>query len=289
MIDWQDIRIFSALANAGSLTAAAQNLGLSHTTVGRRVLALEEALKLSLIDRNSPGATLTGDGSAIARLADQMADIVEEIRERSATAQGIGGKVTVAGPPTLLGNFIIPRLAELREAHPELEIIVSTIGGVETEAPQHADLSIRMIRPEQPAHLLRRLGAITFALYAVAEVVAQPRENWTFIGYEGEYTRLAQQRWLADYAGYRPFQFRTSDLPSQLAAARAGLGIALLPSFLADREPSLIPADPGAVPPRRTIWLSTHAPTRRMPATSLVADHLAMAFAADQGFNPPGR
>ena len=278
MFDWEDMRVFAALAKTGSLASAARVLGINHATVGRRVASLENALGVPLIDRLARSTALTADGAAIAEIATQMEESASEIVSRTGPAGGLSGALTLGAPPVLAGTFVIPGLAPFRAAHPGIRLTVSVIPAIAALDRGGLDLAIRLTRPEQPAHLLRRLGSISFGLYAVAEMAALPEEEWTFIGYDGELDHMTQQRWLSDYAGYRPTLFRTTDMMGQLAAVRAGMGIALVPRFLADPLPDLVRVDPGAVPPRRSIWLTIYSQVQKAPAVRAVADHLTEIF-----------
>ncbi|MES2441795.1 MAG: LysR family transcriptional regulator [Pseudomonadota bacterium] len=286
MFDWEDMRAFAALARSGSLAAAARALKVNHATIGRRVAALEAALGVPLVERLGRGIALTAQGIAIAELAEQMESGAGAILARTGAPQGLAGTLTLGAPPVLAGTFVIPKLAPFRDANPDLRITVSAIPAIAALDRGGLDLAIRLTRPEQPAHLLRRLGSIAFALYAIDQIAMQPQEDWTFIGYDGELDHLTQQRWLADYAGYRPTLFRTTDMIGQLAAVRAGMGVALIPRFLAARAPELVAVDPGAAPPRRTIWLTTYAAVQKFPAVRAIADHLVEVFEQSPDFSP---
>lgn len=278
MFDWEDMRVFAALAKTGTLASAARVLGVNHATVGRRVASLERALAVPLIDRLARSTALTANGAAIAEIAAQMEEAAGAVIARTGGARGLSGAVSLGCPPVLAGSIVIPGLAPFRDLHPELAVTVSVLPAFAAFDRGGQDLAIRLTRPEQPAHLLRRLGSISFGLYATRETASRPEEEWRFIGYDGELDHLTQQRWLTDYAGYRPIPFRTTDMMSQLAAVRAGMGIALVPRFLADPLPDLVRVDPGAVPPRRSIWLTIYSQVEKAPAVRAVADHLTEMF-----------
>jgi DNA-binding transcriptional LysR family regulator len=286
MFDWEDMRAFAALARSGSLASAARALKVNHATIGRRIAALEASLGVTLVDRIGRAIALTAEGIAVAELAEQMEGGAGAILARTIAPRGHSGEIALGAPPVLAGTFVIPRLAPFRAANPDLRITVSAIPAIAALDRGGLDLAVRLTRPEQPAHLLRRLGSIAFALYATEEVAARAQEEWTFIGYDGELDHLTQQRWLADYAGYRPTLFRTTDMLGQLAAVRAGMGVALIPRFLAAYAPELVRVDPGAEPPRRSIWLTTYTPVQRSPAVRAIADHLVRVFEDSAEFAP---
>jgi DNA-binding transcriptional LysR family regulator len=284
MFDWEDMRVFAALAKTGSLTSAARALGVNHATVGRRVAALEAALGAALIDRAARSTALTAEGLAVAELAQQMESAAGTILSRTGAPAGLTGALALGAPPVLASTFVIPGLAPFRAAHPELRLSVSVVPALAKLDRGDLDLAIRLTRPDQPAHLLRRLGSMSFGLYASPEIAAMPPEDWGFVGYDGELDHMTQQRWLADYAGYRPTLFRTTDMISQLAAVRAGIGVALVPRFLADAMDGLVPVDPGAVPPRGSIGMAISPRAQKAPAARAAADHLVEIFRKSPDF-----
>lgn len=284
MFDWENMRVFTTLAHTGSMASAARVLGVNHATVARRVAALEAALGVPLIDRLARSTALTAEGAMIAEMAAQMGEAAGAIYSRTNTPKGLAGAVSLGAPPVLAGTVVIPGLAPFRASNPELRLTVSAIPAIAALDRGGLDLAIRLTRPEQPAHLLRRLGSIAFGLYAVPHIAATPQEDWTFIGYDGELDHMTQQRWLTDYAGYRPTLFRTTDMIGQMAAVRAGMGVALVPRFLADPAPDLVRVDPGAVPPRRSIWLTIYAQVQKAPAVRALADHLTQIFQENPDF-----
>lgn len=285
MFDWEDMRAFLALAQTGSLTSAARMLGVNHATIGRRIASLETNLKMTLLDRASRRTALTSEGTAVAARAEEMSATANSVLELARPETGLSGSLTLSSPPVLAGAFVIPAIAPLRAANPNLQITVSAVPALPTVERGHVDLAIRLVRPELPLHLLRRLGSIEFALYAAPELAEMMPEDWSFVGYAGELDHLTQHRWLSDYAGQRPTLFRTTDMFGQLAAVRAGMGVALLPRFIADEARGLVRVDTGQVPPRRSIWLSIHGDFQKSPAVRATADHIVRAFGESRYFS----
>lgn len=280
MFDWQDLNTFSALAHSGSLAATARALGVSHATVGRRVAALEATLGVRLVDRLPRHTPLTETGVAIAALAAEMQSTAEQIeryaRDSSATLTGM---VTISAPPVLASDVIAPALAALRTRHPGLSITLLAQASVASLDRGEADLAVRLVQPEQPRHIVRSLGAVTFGLYAAATVAASPPETWCFIAYDASLAHIPHHRWLERLAGDRPVVFRSSDVHAQVAAVRQGIGVAALPRFVADADAALVEIACDPIP-SRTIWLVVHADLRRAPAVRAAADHLIATFGA---------
>lgn len=285
MLDWDDLRVFAVLARSGSLAGAARALRVNHATVSRRVAALEAALGVRLVDRLARSTPLTEHGAAIAALAAEMEGTADRVRRRARTAAAtLSGTVTVSAPPVLASAFIAGRLGALRAAHPDLAIVLSAVPTLASLARGEADLAVRLVRPAAPGHIVRRLGAMRFALYAAPAVARLGPERWSFVAYDEPSDHLPQQRWLVSYAGARPIAFRTSDLHGQIAAVRSGVGVAALPRFLGEAERGLVEVDPGRAPAPRTVWLVAHADLRHAPAVRAAADFLVALFKREPAF-----
>ena len=276
MIDWQDLHHFAALARAGSLSAAARELGVDHATVGRRIAALERALDLRLIDRRPRTSPLTVDGRAIAELVAGMEENVEAIRRYSKSAvSGLSAAVKVSAPPSIAAHLLAPKAALFHTHHPNITLTIAGIARSVALNSGEADIAVRMIRPEESDLLVRRIGAMRFGLYAIPPLAQTPEEDWVFIGYDAAMEHLTQQTWLRSLLNGRPIVFRATDVFGQLEAARAGLGVVALPIFLGDREAGLVRL-PTAIPsPTRDLWLVTYPDLRRSPAIRAVMDFIA--------------
>lgn len=278
-IQWEDVRYFLALTREGSLSAAARALAVEHSTVGRRVDALEKALALRLFDRLPRGWQLTAEGEQLLAQAERMEEEALAF-ERAAVGVGcIGGLVRVSVPPSLGSLVVVPRLAALRErwAGVQLEVV-----GELREANlsrREADIAVRLGRPQAPGLAARPLGPIGVGLYARADYAARPEEEWEFIGYDESMSHIPHQRWLMQYMGKRRFALRSNDQVAIVKAAATGLGVACLPHYSACLEATLrtIPTD--TVAPSRDAWLVLHPDVRRSPRVRLIADLIGEIFA----------
>jgi DNA-binding transcriptional LysR family regulator len=289
MFDWEDLRHFVALAESGTLSGAARRLRVDHATVGRRVAALEAALGIRLVDRLPRRCVLTELGQRIAALASEMGDSSHAIERaaRGVQVPAVAGRVTVSAPPIFASHFLAPRLAPLRRQHPKLRLVLSGEAASVSLSRQEADIAVRLGRPKERSSVMRRLGAMRFDLYAAREYEAvDTPAAWEFIAYSPALDHLPQQQWLRAVAGERPVVFEAGDLASQLAVVHSGVGVAVLPAFLAAQDPELVrlPASPPA--PVRELWLVVHADLRRAPAIRAVIDFLTTLIAKSGAFNP---
>ena len=283
-MEWGDVRYFLALARSGSLSAASRRLGVEHTTVARRVDALEAALGTRLFDRLQRGWRLTAEGERLVDDAGRLEAEALAFARRAAGGSGVAGPVTVSTPPFLGSHFLAPRLGPFLAAHPG---IVLTLIGEKRAAllgQREADLVLRLSRPTEHGAVARRIGTMAFALYAAPSYLAGRRpEDWVFLGDDESAGELPQHRWLMAFAGPRPLVLRSNDMATVLHAARAGTGVAALPCFVggADAGLTCIEPDRDGVGSRE-IWIGIHEDLRRSPRIRLAMDAIAGIFAGDR-------
>ena len=155
-------------------------------------------------------------------------------------AKAPAASVRVSAPPALAAYVIAPRLAAFQRAHPDVTIALAGASGAAALDRGEADVAVRMGKPEETGLVVKRIGRARFALYAAPEVARAPRETWRYIGFDAALDRVTSQQWLKALAGKRELAFRASDLFSQAQAARAGLGVVVLPRFVGDGDPGLV-------------------------------------------------
>lgn len=284
-MNWDDLRHFSALASAGSLSAAARMLGVEHATVARRIASLEAYLGIALIDRRGRRWTLTTEGERIAAIADRMEVEARAVRRTADGARSeLSGTITISAPPALAVETLTTPLVDLQKHHPRLTIRI--IGEARTASLDRAeaDIAIRLSRPESGDLTITKLGKIDFRLYASPDYLAiTAEENWHFIGSDGLLASSPQQTVLEEFAKGRSFSFYANSLEIQQAAARAGAGIAALPDFMALSDPKLVAVFQDARLISRDIWLVVHSDLKRAAPVKAVSQWLREVFAQSRG------
>jgi DNA-binding transcriptional LysR family regulator len=280
---WDDIRYFLELARQGKLTVAARVLGVEHSTVARRVGALETQLGVRLFDRLPKSWILTGEGEALLEYARRIEEQALAFSRASAGYGAVHGTVSVSAPPVFASAFLVPRLARLRDRWPGIAIEVIGESRQARLYRGEADLAVRLSRPEEPGLVAKPLAQLGYALYGTPAWAARPALEWEFVGYGGQLRETPQQRWLEALAAGRPFSMRTNDLAAMHMACREGLGLAALPHFLAREDDALMrfDADPG--PESRTVWLAIHPDVRKSPRVKAVADLVVEIIGAESG------
>lgn len=279
-LDWDDLRVFLELARAGSLSAAARSLRLSHATVGRRLAALEATLGRSLMERRPDGYVLTEDGESVRTLAEAMDERAQAIRRREGDAAGLTGTVRLTMTQALADIFLIPRLGPLRAANPALDLEIVVDNRTLSLARREADLAVRLARPQRGDLVGRRLATLGYGLYAA------PDAPDTLIAYDESMAELPEALWLDRHGGGRRVAFRSNSVQGQLAAAVAGFGIAFLPCMLADGVPGLVRQPLSGPPPcsplTREVWLLVHRDRRDVPRVRTVIEYLVAVFTAER-------
>ncbi|MEI2387617.1 LysR family transcriptional regulator [Breoghania sp. JC706] len=267
-MDWENLRHFSAFARWGSLAAAARALGVEHATVARRIAALEAHLDLRLVDRRGRRLTLTPDGERIAATAGLIEAEVQAVERTAAGARAtLSGEVVISAPPSYAATRLVAPLAALRKRHPALS--VRLIGESRSAALERreADIAIRLSRSQEGELTIMKLGVMTFYAYANPDYLnATPDAERSFIGYDdGLMEQAPQQVRLREIANGRPIAFTASTAEIQLAAAQAGAGIAVLPDFMVQDDPTLVAMEAYGAIVRRDIWLAIHSDMKSVP------------------------
>lgn len=281
-LNWDDLRYFLAVVDTGSLTGAARQLRVEHTTVSRRVEALEKSLGLRLFDRLPRQWQLTAEGESLVPGVRRLEDEALSLQTAAAGVAPLSGTVRISAPPVVASYLLVPQLGPLSVKLPGicLEVVGETRDA--NLFRREADIALRMPRPKASGLAARPLIEVGFALYASRHYLAEHgAKHWAFVGYEESLLDTPQQQWLEKTTAGRPFTFRSNDLNMLLQAVRSGLGVGVLPHFLARNDPLLVPIASPECPVKRTLWLVLHPDVRRSPRVRAVADEVVEIFAGE--------
>ena len=270
MIDWNDYRYFLAVAETGSLSAAARKLDVAQPTVGRRIQALETSLQARLFDRLSHGYVLTTAGEEIQALVVDMEKQALAVERRVAGAdKQPSGRVCISTTEGL-GYWLAGKLSALQENYPQLEIELAVGIGMIDLLRREADIALRVGKPGSDELIGRNVGKISVGLFAAKNYLAehgspqQLRDLSTHIIIEStrEISNLAQAQWLRQH-GNPKISFCSNNITIQLAAAQAGLGIVALPVYyLNSGTLNLQRILPDEFNLKLDLWLLTHQDLR---------------------------
>jgi len=290
MPNWDDLRVFAAVAAEGSLSAAARRLKLSQPTMGRRLQALEAGLGAKLLERvgGGPGGNyvLTPKGAELLPMVERMVAAGEAIeRARPDFAEDATGTVRIASGPLTI-RFIARRLPELLDELPGIEIELVSSYSLANLSRREADIALRNRRPEEGRLVMRALPQPSYAVFGAKAYVARHPVAATearyahcrWIGFDDTRGHSESSLWLSAKIGRAP-QIRCSNASAILDALITGAGLAVLPCFLAVEEPSLVQLTaPIDELDREGLWLVVHEDMRDRPRVRLVADRIAALF-----------
>lgn len=280
---WDHLRFFLALAEGGTLSTAARRLGVSHTTVLRRVRAFETSLGTQLFDHTAQGYTLTAAGETLRAEASGVRDAIESVARRIGGADaGLEGEVTITTTDTLAFAVLPPLLAELGERYPELRFTLSMRNRLSDIVNREADIAIRTGR-EPPERLIgRRVGTVHFAAcassdYAAAHALARFPDDVAahrFVTLDGSYAGVPFHDWLEARLPPEAARTTVSGFLAAVAVCRAGMGITVLPSYLLAELPDLVELPVTERIATNELWVLSHADLRDTERVRVVRRHL---------------
>ena len=283
MLDWDDLRFFLAVARHGSLSAAAKELHVAQSTVGRRLASLEATLGVRLLNRTPDGYVPTLGGQGVREQAERL-EVEALSLERSVGGRDtrLAGLVRVTCAETVASHILAPCFAELHVQHPDIMIELIPDPRELSLSMREADISVRLARPDQHDLVVRRVGSLAFGLYATPGYLERHGEPDFEGGCPGHHliTQLndiqdaTQTGWLADLAPRARIAFQTSSHEAAVSAAVHGGGLACLARFRADREPGLTRLIAPTAVPSAGIWLVVHRDSRAMARIRATLTHV---------------
>jgi DNA-binding transcriptional LysR family regulator len=283
MVDWNDLRYLLAVHRRGSLAGAARELRVTKATAGRRLALLETALGAQLVERKPRGMALTSAGRQAVAAASSMSDAMVELKERLSRVADdrVVGLVRATAAGWLASRLLIPALPALRDRYPDLEVELLSTNRVLNLAEREADVALRNVKPAQRCLIARRIGQIGGCVYAARAYLdgrTPPRSAAALASHElllhDGPGGMPDFEWLQSPNLAAKIAFRTSDPVALVAAATAGLGLAALPCFLADREPGLVRI-PGLGFSRCDLWLVVHEQVHKTARVRAVTHFIA--------------
>ena len=286
--EWNDLRVLLALHRCGSLMAVGQALGISTSTVGRRISALEAALDRTLVHRTSGGTTVVTEALDLVILAEQVERSLSTI-SRDDHLRPMAGSVRISAGEGFL-RHLVPELTAFRQSNPDIALEYISESRMTDLANREADIGIRQSKTVSEQLEETHLGLIPFTLFASERYLDLRLPSrflaladfalHDFLGFDGELRRLLQHRWLVERGAVR-FPFRSNSQNALLVAASQGEGICLLPTMVGLQQGLLeitTDAADGKSTPSVDAYLVTHRDLRSVPRIRAVAAAIADGF-----------
>jgi DNA-binding transcriptional LysR family regulator len=283
--NWDDNRYFLAIARQRSLTGAARVLGVSQPTMSRRLEALELIMEVRLFDRTRSGYELTPSGAKLFEVAQRIEEELDNAN-RTIFAKDLDnvGLLSVTCTEILFNSYLSRFVWQFLAKHRAIEFRLSCTQSLLSISRRDADLAVRFTQEPPETLAGRRLASVAYAIYTTTissgdRFQADNREQWDWIGYSNEADNRAI---FGELMPERGFKHRLDSMAAIHSMVRDGLGVTLLPCYIADRDPGFRRLDPERIhDPRRDLWILYHPDMRRVHKIRLFADFVADVVSAD--------
>ncbi len=290
-MDWDNIRIFLAVARTGQFLAAGRQLHVDHATVSRRITALEKSLNARLLDRRTTGTVLTEAGSRFLEAAERMESaLLQTEAELSRRDVDLAGTVRI-GAPDGISTFYLARCFEsFMQRFPAITIQLVPMPQVIPLAKREVDIVIVLEKPDAGRFVARRLTDYSLGIYgSAAYLTAHPAPlnqagllRHSLVGYVAEYAFSSALDYVRDLYEGASTHFQCASAVGQLEAVRSGMGLGVVHDYIARMHPELV----RVLPERRALrsyWIVVHEDVRDLCRIRAVHDHLVESIEADRG------
>ncbi|NUS70567.1 MAG: LysR family transcriptional regulator [Ensifer adhaerens] len=269
-MNWDDVRMFLAVARTGQILAASKRLGVNHATLSRRVTALEEAMKTRLLVRRPNGCELTAEGEIFLAAAERMeTEMLAAQSQIGRIDTAIAGTVRIGAPDGFGVSFLAPRLGRLTARYPELKLQLVPVPRSFSLSQREADIAITIERPEQGRLVSSKLTDYTLGLYASLDYLEKHGTPQTIddlrehrrIGYVEDLIFTPSLNFSAEIMRSWDASFEISSATGQTEAVRSSAGIGILHNYIARHAPELKRILPETTI-RRAYWTTYHESAR---------------------------
>lgn len=289
---WDDIQYFLELVRKKTLVKASRRLGVSHTTVLRRIGNLERAVDQKLFKRTSQGFLLTDPGWEMLAHAETMERAADEASSIKRSGSQLSGPIRIAVVEGLAASVLAPAFVEFRAKFPDISIELVTAMQTANLTRREADISVGIVQPTGPRLVARRIARCDVYLYASEAYIRQygqpaslaEADSHIFVDYITDLIEIPTLKWLQDTIGERRVVFRSTSPLVQLDAVRRGVGIGMFPTYLADREPTLKRLLQNEARTTREFWIAIHEDLRNVPRMAAAFNFIKDVFASHPSF-----
>lgn len=291
-LDWSSLQFFLALARDGRLTIGARRAGIDHSTMKRHITALEEQLGTLLFERTPWGYVLTRAGQNLVSIVEQMESISLRLTDTGLTEKGkIEGILRIVAPDVFGHRFLAGHIGRLIDMHPALQIQLVTTPRAVDLSKREADIAITGQRPDHGRLHSVKLTDVELGLYASqayldrsgpVEHIADLRSH-RLIGYIDEPMSSPALNYFAMIDPQLKPVICSTTASTQIAAVLADGGMAILPCWLADGEPTLLRLLPQEIAIRQSYWMSYNSDMRELAPMRVTCDFIQEIVRASRG------
>jgi DNA-binding transcriptional LysR family regulator len=272
MQDWDNLRVFLAVARSGQFSAAGRRLKLDHATVARRIAALEADSKAQLFQRRTTGAVLTSAGESLLAHAEAIeANILNATAELANTEAAVAGPVRIAAPEGFVSYFLVPRLAAFVRLYPDAILQLVPLVRSFSLARREADIAITIDRPKEGRLTVKKLTDYRVSLYASRrhlETVGPIRHeadlaDRTLVTFVDDLVYSSSLDYAQPLVHAARNRFECVSVVAQIEAIRAGIGAGIIHDYAAQQFDDLVRVLP-SFSAERTYWIVTHKSQRSL-------------------------
>lgn len=292
MQDWDNLRIFLAVARSGQFLAAGRLLKLDHTTVARRIAALETEMQAQLFQRRTTGAILTAAGEKLLAHAETIeANFINAAAELSNKEAAVSGTIRIAAPEAFAANFLVPRLATFVRLYPNAVLQMVPLVRNFSLARREADIAIMIDRPQQGLLTVRKLVDYSVCLYATRDYLAATGPitteadlaDRTLVTFVDDLVYSASLDYAQPLVGVVRSRFECVSVVAQIAAIRAGIGAGVVHDYAARQFPDLVRVLP-SFRAERSYWMVTHKTQRALRRVAATCAFIEQEVGKPRGF-----
>jgi len=289
-MNWDDMRVFLALARSGTLAGAARGLGQDATTVARRIQRLEAAISTTLFEHGLQGQTLTEAGHRLLAHAEAMEGGALAIQQNAESGGALSGTIRVSLSEGFGNAFIAPRLSSFTSAYPGIAIDLIASTGFLNPSRREADIAIMLARPKGGPLIASKLTDYRLGVYGSRRYLdgsspltsLEELRDRPLIGYVPDLIYAPELRYLAEVDERLEAHIRSSSIMAQAALIAGGAGCGILPCFMGDIFGDLVRLFPDEVAIERRFWLVVHRDMRRVARIELFLSWLRAQVAGCQ-------
>jgi DNA-binding transcriptional LysR family regulator len=294
-IDWDDLQYVLAVADAGSLAAAATALRVNRTTVLRRINAFERRQGVRLFDRLASGYVLTDAGDELLAAARTLEDTIVTLeRKLAGQDQRLEGTLRLTTTDTLLASVLAAPLVAFREAHPGITLEISQSNAMLDLSKRDADVAIRPVVAPPESLMGRRIAPIAFAVYGspsylATDIAASELGNHRWIAPDDTLATTSVARWMQSRIKAAARVLRLDSLLAMRELCAAGGGLTALPCYLGDTDARLVRASEPIAEMATALWVLTHPDLAHTARIRLFNDFISSALKRERSLLAGGR
>lgn len=292
-MSWDYYRYFLAVAETGSLSAAARQLSVSQPTVGRQIAELEKRLETRLFERASHGYLLTSAGQQIRERIQAVASDLDGVEQIiSGLDKSLSGTIRISATEGFGSYWLTPKLSQFQAYHPSIKFNLMLDISVVDLRRREADVALRLANPRVSDLIGRKVGRTGFGLYGAKtylEKRGRPASmadlvSHDFIGWQSGRDRLPFSAALEKIAPPGNIKFRCDTVAAQIAAVQSGIGLFVAPHYLVPRDDRVVRLLPTEINLKFDIWLLTHRDLVKAGRIRTLLDFLYERFRDDRDF-----